>query len=129
MSWLSRVLNALNPRRLDQDLAEEIRDHLERRAAALRAQGLDADQARQQTRLRFGSAPACSKKAVVFVCRRNWKARCEMFAMAGAACAMTRHSPSLQCCRWRLPLAQRRLSTPSSMPRFSGPCRSRTRAG
>jgi predicted permease len=56
MSWLSRVVNALNPRRLDEDLAEEIRDHLERRAAALRAQGLDADEARQQTRLRFGSA-------------------------------------------------------------------------
>jgi len=56
MSWLSRVVNALNPRRLDEDLAEEIRDHLERRAAALRAQGLDMDEARQQTRLRFGNA-------------------------------------------------------------------------
>src|SRR5215471_2045465 len=56
MSWLSRVVNALNPRRLDEDLAEEIRDHLERRAAALRAQGLDVDEARQQTRLRFGNA-------------------------------------------------------------------------
>jgi predicted permease len=56
MSWLSRLLNALNPRRLDQDLADEIRDHLERRATALRERGLDRDEARRQARLRFGNA-------------------------------------------------------------------------
>jgi hypothetical protein len=35
MSLLTRLINALNPQRLDEDLAEETRDHLERRSAEL----------------------------------------------------------------------------------------------
>lgn len=34
MSWLSRLTNALHPRQLDKDLADELADHIERRAAA-----------------------------------------------------------------------------------------------
>ncbi len=55
MSWFSRLRNALNPRRLDQDLAEEMADHLERRAAAIRAEGLNPDEARRRAQLRFGN--------------------------------------------------------------------------
>src|ERR1700730_8753749 len=55
MSWFSRLTNALNPRRLDQDLADEIRDHLERRAAALGEKGLHPEEARLQARVRFGN--------------------------------------------------------------------------
>jgi predicted permease len=55
MSWFSRLRNAWNPRRLDEDLAEEMRDHLERRAADLRREGLDAGEARRRARLRFGN--------------------------------------------------------------------------
>lgn len=55
MSWLSRLTNALSSRRLDEDLAEEIKDHLERRAAALNESGLSAEEARRQTRARFGN--------------------------------------------------------------------------
>ena len=54
MSWFSRLMNALNPQRLDEDLAAEMRDHIERRAAALKAKGLDADEARRQAFVRFG---------------------------------------------------------------------------
>jgi hypothetical protein len=55
MSWLSRLKNALNPRQLDEDLAAEMADHCERRAAALGEKGLDCDEARRQARLRFGN--------------------------------------------------------------------------
>lgn len=55
MSWFSRLRNALNPRRLDADLDEEIRDHLERRAAALEQKGESAEEAGRQARLRFGN--------------------------------------------------------------------------
>jgi len=53
MSWLTRLVNALHSRRLDEDLAEEMRDHLELRTAALRDQGLEPAEARRQARLRF----------------------------------------------------------------------------
>lgn len=56
MSWLSRLTNALNPRQLDKDLADELADHIERRAAALNETGLTAEEARQQAGMRFGNS-------------------------------------------------------------------------
>ena len=56
MSWFSRLVNALNTRRLDEDLAEEMTDHLERRAAALHEKGINAEEAQRKARLRFGNA-------------------------------------------------------------------------
>jgi predicted permease len=55
MSWFSRLKNALNSRRLDQDLDEETRDHIERRAADLQRSGLDRSEARRQAALLFGN--------------------------------------------------------------------------
>lgn len=55
MSWLSRVRNVMFARRLDQDLAEEMRDHLERRSAELRDHGMDPVEARRQALLMFGN--------------------------------------------------------------------------
>jgi predicted permease len=55
MSWLSRLRNALHPQRLDDELAEELRDHLERRAAALRDEGAGPADARRQATLGFGN--------------------------------------------------------------------------
>jgi putative ABC transport system permease protein len=55
MSWLTRLANALRPRRLDDDLADEMRDHLERRAANLKQKGVSAEEARQQAAARFGN--------------------------------------------------------------------------
>jgi predicted permease len=56
MSWLSRFINALRPKPLDDDLRDELADHLERRAADLRKQGLSDEDARRQAALRFGNA-------------------------------------------------------------------------
>jgi hypothetical protein len=55
MSWLSRLRNAINSRGLDEDLAEEMRDHRERRVAALEAKGLPTEEALRQAGLRFGN--------------------------------------------------------------------------
>lgn len=55
MSWFSRLRNTLRPRRLDEDLGEEMRDHLERRAAALEQKGENPEEAHRKARLRFGN--------------------------------------------------------------------------
>ena len=55
MSWFSRLKNALSPRRLDEDLAEEIADHLRRRAAALQEEGREATEADREAHIRFGN--------------------------------------------------------------------------
>jgi len=55
MSWFSRLKNAVNSRRLEEDLVDEMRDHRKRREAALRATGLSASDARRQADMRFGN--------------------------------------------------------------------------
>ncbi len=56
MSWITRLKNAIDPRRLDRDLADEIRDHIERRAADLEQQGLPPAEARRRAALAFGNS-------------------------------------------------------------------------
>ncbi|HXA52873.1 MAG TPA: ABC transporter permease, partial [Candidatus Acidoferrum sp.] len=55
MSWFSRFKNACNPRRLDDDLADEMRDHIERRAAEFRDRGLSEAEAQRQAARAFGN--------------------------------------------------------------------------
>jgi predicted permease len=55
MSFFSRLRNALHPKRLDDDLLDEMNDHIDRRAAALRDQGRNPDQAWQEAERRFGN--------------------------------------------------------------------------
>jgi predicted permease len=55
MSWWSRLRNAVYARPLDESLEDEIQDHLERRAAAFRAEGLPADEARRRALSAFGN--------------------------------------------------------------------------
>ena len=55
MSWLSRLRNALHPKQLDTDLRDELSDHLERRAAALREKGLSHEEAHREASRRFGN--------------------------------------------------------------------------
>jgi predicted permease len=57
VSWFSRFKNALDPHRLDEDLAQELRDHIERRAEDLkrRGRGLSATESRRQAELAFGN--------------------------------------------------------------------------
>ena len=66
MSWLSRITNALSPRRLDKDLTEEMADHLERRAAALGDKGLTHEEARRQAHVRFGNASRLQEESREF---------------------------------------------------------------
>ena len=55
MSWFSRLRNALHTRPLDEALEDEIRDHLERRAAAFREEGMTPAEARRRALAAFGS--------------------------------------------------------------------------
>lgn len=55
MSWLSRLKNALRPQRLDADLAEEIREHLEMRTEQYQHEGLAPQEAAQRAARRFGN--------------------------------------------------------------------------
>jgi predicted permease len=55
MSWFSRFRNAVFPGRLEGDIEAEIRDHLERRAADLEAQGLSRQEAERRAHAWFGS--------------------------------------------------------------------------
>ncbi len=63
MSWFTRLKNALNPRQLDNELAEEMRDHIDRRAADLRQQGLSAYEAERQARVAFGNISSTSERS------------------------------------------------------------------
>ena len=55
MSWLSRFLNVLHRNRLDRDLDEEIRFHLDARTEELIRTGISADDAKMRARQQFGN--------------------------------------------------------------------------
>ncbi len=55
MSWYSRLRNAFAPRRLDEDLRDEMADHIELRSASLREEGLSDQEARREASIRFGN--------------------------------------------------------------------------
>jgi hypothetical protein len=55
MSWLSRLRGTLRRGRLDEELDEELRSHIEMRAADNIAAGMTAADARYDARKRFGN--------------------------------------------------------------------------
>src|SRR5258708_33378343 len=55
MSWYVRLRTAFAPKRLDDDLRDEMTDHIELRSASLREEGLSDQEARRQPSLRFGN--------------------------------------------------------------------------
>ncbi len=55
MSWLSRLKNVFRPDALVQEITDEMKDHIDRRAAALHERGLSEDEAARQAILRFGN--------------------------------------------------------------------------
>jgi predicted permease len=63
MSWFSRLHHALRPRRLDDELNAELHDHLERRAADLRAAGADPAEATREARRMFGNFTAIREQS------------------------------------------------------------------
>jgi len=56
MFWLSRLRNAIAPQRLDEDLHDELADHIARRAASLRSEGVSEEEAHRRARVKFGNA-------------------------------------------------------------------------
>ncbi len=63
MSWMSRLWNTVRPRLLDQELNEEMANHIERRAAELTQDGLTRDEAYRQACIRFGSVSGIREKS------------------------------------------------------------------
>ena len=55
MSWLSRLKNTIRPQHLDAELADELRDHLERRIEHLESQGYPPHDARRRALQQFGN--------------------------------------------------------------------------
>jgi len=55
VSWITRLRGMFRRERLDQDLDEELRAHLEMRAADNLAAGMSPEQARQEAQKRFGN--------------------------------------------------------------------------
>jgi predicted permease len=55
MSFFSRLKNALHAKPLDSEILDEMKDHLDRRAAALREKGLNPSEAASEASRRFGN--------------------------------------------------------------------------
>jgi predicted permease len=55
MSWLSRLVNVVRPTRVDRDLDEEIRFHLEARTEELTRSGMPIEEAAVRARRQFGN--------------------------------------------------------------------------
>ena len=63
MSWWSKFRNTLTPGRLDDELDEEMRDHLQRRADEMRRAGIAPDEARRLARRAFGNLTAIRERS------------------------------------------------------------------
>src|SRR5687768_3890623 len=67
MAWLDalrqRLSEALRPNRADRDLEDELRDHLDREVARQAREGMTADDARRQARLRSGNLRSAREAA------------------------------------------------------------------
>ncbi|HET7220843.1 MAG TPA: permease prefix domain 1-containing protein [Vicinamibacterales bacterium] len=63
MPWWSRLTNALRSNRLDDELEEEQRFHIEARADDLEAHGLSRDEALAQAPRQFGRRLQCARRA------------------------------------------------------------------
>jgi len=63
MRWLNRLWSTLRPRRLDRDLDDELKFHIERRAADLIAQGMRPAEARREAARRFGNVTLEKERA------------------------------------------------------------------
>ncbi|MGH8638492.1 MAG: permease prefix domain 1-containing protein, partial [Burkholderiales bacterium] len=61
---MRRVAMLLRGARVDRELAEEMRTHVELREAQLREQGRDAEAARHDSRRRFGNATRLGEEAI-----------------------------------------------------------------
>jgi len=56
MSFWSKIVNTVRPASLDDEIAEEIEDHISRRAASLASEGLSPTEARRRAARAFGNS-------------------------------------------------------------------------
>jgi putative ABC transport system permease protein len=63
MSWIKRLSATIRSRRVDHDLDEEVRFHIERRTDELIAQGVAAEEARREAERRFGNRTLLKERA------------------------------------------------------------------
>jgi putative ABC transport system permease protein len=63
MSWLTRLKNALRPNNLDEDLTEEIREHLRLRTEQYEEAGFEPEKAAQRATARFGNPTLIREQA------------------------------------------------------------------
>ncbi len=61
--WLKRLVSTVSPRRLDEDLDDELRFHIEKRTDELIAQGMAPDEARRQAARLFGNQTLQKERA------------------------------------------------------------------
>ena len=62
VSWFFRLCNAIRSKDVDQEIAEEIEDHITQRAAELVRQGVEPAEARRQAARVFGNATLIREK-------------------------------------------------------------------
>src|SRR5437763_1596477 len=55
MAWLAKLVATFRTNRLDSELNEELRFHIEQRTADLTAQGMSPEEARRQAARQFGN--------------------------------------------------------------------------
>jgi predicted permease len=95
LEWLSalrlRLRSLAHRRRLDRDLEEELRHHLESTAARYGEQGLGAAEARRRARLRFGN-PTSIREALTDMWTFRWLE--ELRQDAAYALRMLRRTPA-----------------------------------
>jgi len=63
MSWLSRLANAFRSRRMDRELDEELRFHMESRKEEMVRQGVSAQEAERTVRRRMGNSLATRERS------------------------------------------------------------------
>ncbi len=63
MSWLSKLTSTLRPNRLQDDLDDELRFHIERRTEQLIAEGMTPEAAREDAARRFGNQTLLQESA------------------------------------------------------------------
>ena len=62
MPWFWRLRNTLRAKEVNREIAEEIEDHIARRAAELQAEGMQTEAAQLQARRAFGNATQIQEK-------------------------------------------------------------------
>lgn len=91
MSFWSKLVNVVRPGRLDDEIAEEIAGHLERRAAALRAAGVPAADADRLAAAAFGNAASIRDRGRDI---RTWTVLDDLARDARQALRELRRSPA-----------------------------------